>query len=469
MTEQLKQDVDLLVEGGIVVTMDAERHVYNPGYVAIQEGKIIGTGCTTGCPYSTKQRLDASNTIILPGIVNAHNHLDQSVYRSCWDRRHAARDMRMARRDMRMARGLTRERARAAATITLLEQVHYGITTTHESHWTHYHLHSTDGICEAIQKSGMRAVVGRCMCEKEEYMPADFCERIEDVLDDLDRLEQEYESDRICITPEAGTILECTPESMTALREWALRRGKIWHIHLAQNREELTEALRTVGMGSVQYAESLGLLGPEMLAVHCSGILDEEVELLGNHQVRIVHCPTTVMRAGGQVPPIWELEKLGATVAIGTDGSATTNGQNLWEAMKMAVYMQRVRFGDRFLGTAEQALEMATIKAARALDMDDRVGSLEPGKEADVAMFRRDQLHLVMDARLINNLIYSGVPNLTDTVLVGGKVVLSGGRSTVFDEEEVRARAREAQTGMIKEAGLEEEIGLAFSWPVITA
>ncbi|MBM4430274.1 MAG: hypothetical protein FJ026_08015 [Chloroflexi bacterium] len=86
-----------------------------------------------------------------------------------------------------------------------------------------------------------------------------------------------------------------------------------------------------------------------------------------------------------------------------------------------------------------------------------------------MAMFRRDQLHLVMDARLINNLIYSGVPNLADTVLVGGKVVLSGGRSMVFDEEEVRAWAREAQTGMIKEAGLEREIGLAFSWPVITA
>jgi len=464
MTESSGQDADLLIEGGIVVSMDAERHIYNPGYVAIKEGRIVGTGCAAVCPYSARQRLDASDMVVLPGIVNAHDHLDQSVYRSCLDEQSTSPSLLL-----RMARGLTRERAHAAAALSLLEQVHYGITTTQESHWTHYHLDSTDGICEAIQQSGMRAVVARCMKDKEEYTPADFCERIEDVLDDLDRLEREYDSDCICITPEAGTILQCTPEAIIAIREWALRRGKIWHIHLAQNREELTEALRTVGMGSVQYAESLNVLGPQMLAVHCSGILDEEVELLGNHQVRIAHCPTTVMRAGGQVPPIWELEKLGATVAIGTDGSATTNGQNSWEAMKMAVYMQRVRFVGRFLGTAEQALEMATIKAARALNMDDRVGSLEPGKEADVAMFRRDQLHLVMDARLINNLIYSGVPNLADTVLVGGKVVLSGGRSMVFDEEEVRAWAREAQTGMIKEAGLEREIGLAFSWPVITA
>ncbi len=461
MTAQSMGDVDLLLEGGIVVTMDAERRIYDPGYVAIHHGKIAATGSAASCPYTAKQRLDASDRVVLPGIVNAHNHLDQSVYRGCWDGR-------QARRDMRMARGLTRERARAAASLTLLEDVRYGITTTQESHWMHYHLDSTDGICEAIQQSGMRAVVGRCMCEKEEYMPADFCERIEDVLDDLDRLEREYESDCIRIAPEAGTILECTLESMTALREWAIRRNKLWHIHLAQNREELAEALRTVGMGSVQYAESLGMLGPEMLAVHCSGILGEEVALLGQYRVRIAHCPASIMRAGGQVPPIWKLEELGATVALGTDGSATTNGQNPWEAMKMAVYMQRVPSGNRYLGTAEQALELATIKAARVLNMEDSVGSLEPGKEADVAVFSRNQLHLVMNAQFINNLVYSGVPNLAETVLVGGKVILSDGRSTVFDEAEVRARAREAQSGMIKEAGGERELGLALSWPVIT-
>jgi 5-methylthioadenosine/S-adenosylhomocysteine deaminase len=240
-------------------------------------------------------------------------------------------------------------------------------------------------------------------------------------------------------------------------------------MHLAQGQSELNATLRTVGMGNIQYAESLGVLGPELLAAHCHGILDEEVDLLGKYQVRVAHCPVTLLHGGCMVPPIWELEEKGAIVGLGTDSSATNNGQNPWEGMKMAIFMQRVRENaGRFLGTAEQALELATIKSARALGMDDQVGSLESGKKADIAMFHRDQLHLIPDAMLVSNLVYSGSNNMADTVLVGGRVLLRNGCSTVSDENEIVARVREAQKAMISEAGLEGEIGLTSSWPVIT-
>ena len=134
----------------------------------------------------------------------------------------------------------------------------------------------------------------------------------------------------------------------------------------------------------------------------------------------------------------------------------------------MAVYMQRVRFQDRYLGTAEEALELMTIKAAAVLDMADRVGSLEPGKEADVAMFRLDQPHLLPGARLVNNLVYSGLNNMADTVLVGGKVVLREGRAVLVDEKEIVARVREAQSGMIREAGMEGDVGRLSTWPEIS-
>jgi 5-methylthioadenosine/S-adenosylhomocysteine deaminase len=315
----------------------------------------------------------------------------------------------------------------------------------------------------------MRAFISRGMNDEEKFTMVDFRERAEDVLDDLDRLERLYDSDRIRITSEPTTILRCKPDTILAMRDWALKRGKLWHIHLAQGQKELDEAFETVGMGSVQFAEKLGVLGPDMLAIHCSGLLDEEVDLLGSYQVRISHCPVPIMRGGGKVPPIYELEQKGATVGLGTDGSGTNNGQNPWEAMKMAVYMQRVRYADRYLGTAEQALELATIKAAAVLDMDDRVGSLEPGKEADIATFRLDQIHLVPDAMIINNLVYSGLNNMADTVIVGGEVILSDGSSTVFDEAEVMARAREAQRDVIREAGLEGKLRLTQTWPIITA
>ena len=376
MTSRPAKKVDLLIDGGIVITMDAERRVYNPGFVAVDQGKVVVTGSMSACAYEGRERFDAADMVVMPGIVNAHDHLDQSIYRSCLDHKKSSRDHLL-----KMAQGLTRERARTAATVSLLELLHHGVTTTQENHWTHYHQDSTDGICEAIQRSGMRASVSRGISDDEQYTPAEFIERTEDVLQDLDRLERKYDSDRIQITSEPTTIIRCKPETVLAMRDWALQRNKMWHIHLAQTTDELAEAMDKVGMGSVQYAEKLGVLGPEMLAIHCSGLLDEEVELFGNYQVRMAHCPLTVMRGGNRVPPIWELEKLGALVAVGTDGSATNNGQNPWEAMKMAVYMQRVRFQDRYLGTAEEALEMMTVKASAALGMGHRVGSLEPGKE----------------------------------------------------------------------------------------
>ncbi len=252
------------------------------------------------------------------------------------------------------------------------------------------------------------------------------------------------------------------------MMEWAQQRNKTWIIHMAHDQKELRDALATVGMGCVQYAEQLGVLGPDMLAIHCAALLDEEVALLGSHGIRITHCPECVMKGGGRVPPIWELEELGATVAIGTDGNSSNTGQNIWASMKDAVYMQRVRFADGNLGTAEQALETVTIKGAEVLLMEDRIGSIEAGKEADIAMFKTNQLHLAPDAMLVNNLVYSGGSMRADTVLIGGKVILRAGKSTILDKERILAQARETQAELIDEAGLSEQIGLTRSWPVVS-
>lgn len=443
--------------------MNPEREIFAPGFVVIENGSITAVGPGSAPNVPGARVIQATGSVVIPGLVNAHNHLDQSLYRGCLDELPDSRTKLLG-----LARGLTRERATIAARASLLEQAQYGITTTHESHWTHYHIDSTDGICEAIQESGMRAVVARSMNDNE-HTPEDFRERIEDVIADLDRLANAFDSKQITIIPEPTTILRCTPDAVIAMRDWAVARGKLWHIHLAQGREELADALATVNMGSVQYAEKLGVLGPEMLAAHCSGLLDEEVELLGRYGVKIAHCPAPVIRGGGTVPPIWELERLGSTVAIATDGSGTNNGQNLWEAMKLAVYMQRVRFGQRHLGGAEQALEGATIKAAKALGLEAEIGSLEIGKRGDLATFRLDQLSLAPAHALINNLVYSSTVNLADTVIAGGDVLIQGGRSTRFDERTVAAELSEVQQHVIHEAGFEGELRMALTWPVITS
>ena len=134
----------------------------------------------------------------------------------------------------------------------------------------------------------------------------DFRERIDDVLADLDSLAAEYDSERMQIISEPSTMQRCTPEAIVAMRDWALRNDKIWHIHLAQHEAELQHALKTIGMGSVQYAEQLGVLGPEMQAAHCGGILDEEVALLGE-----------VSRSGGPLPANHHQERRHGSTDLG--------------------------------------------------------------------------------------------------------------------------------------------------------
>ena len=451
----------LVIDGGVVVTMNANREVYAPGHVVIRDGKITEVGAGRARVPQGATVVDAENKVVIPGLVNAHNHLDQAMYRGCLDELPRSRDKLLA-----LARGLTYERARIAARASLLEQVRYGITTTHESHWTHFHDDSTDGICDAILESGLRALVARSISDNDKTHE-DFRENASDVLADLDRLSSKYDSDVITIISEPTTLPRCAPDTVVAMRNWAVARGKLWHIHLAQGREELEEAQRDFRMGSVQYAKQLGVLGPEMLAAHCSGILDEEVALLGEAGVRIAHCPAPVIRGGGLVPPIWELERLGAVVAIATDGSATNNGQNPWEAMKLAVYMQRVRFGERGLGSAEQALEGATIKAAHALGMADRVGSLEVGKSGDAAVFALDDLALAPAGTPINNLVYSSSVNLAHTVVARGHLLVADARSTRFEPSDVAQALNEAQRAVLAESGLEGEIRLTRTWPII--
>lgn len=453
----------LIIDGGIVVTMNAKREVLAPGYVVIRGESIaeVGSGRVSAPEGSTV--IDATGCVVIPGLVNAHNHLDQAMYRGCLDELPQSRDHLLA-----LARGLTYERARVAARASLLEQVQYGITTTHESHWTHFHPDSTDGVCDAILESGLRALVARSISDNQETHE-DFREQASDVLNDLDRLSEKYDSDVMSIISEPTTLPRCTADTVVQMREWAVSRGKLWHVHLAQGREELEESHRVFGMGSVQYAKKLGVLGPEMLAAHCSGILDEEVPLLGEAGVRIAHCPAPVIRGGGVVPPIWELERLGATVAIATDGSATNNGQNPWEAMKLAVYMQRVRFAQRRLGSAEQALEGATIKAAKALGMDDRVGSIEVGKSGDVAVFALDDLSLAPARTPINNLVYSSSVNRARTVVARGEVLVSDGASTRLDAREVASELNAAQESLIAESGLQGAIRLTRTWPIVEA
>ena len=442
--------VDLLIEDAYVITMNGERDVYRAGYVAIQDGRIIDVGPTSADSYEARRTVSGGDLIVMPGIVNAHDHLAQSLFRGSLDEAgpSSARKGGLFYHSM----ALTAERAEAAARLTLLELTRYGVTTTHDSHFTHAHKDSIDGVLTALVESKLRGVVARAVNDTD-ALPEIYRETLNEAVDELERLERTWNTDTVQVIPEAVGTLRNTPEMIQAMHARAVNRDSLWHMHLAQNFGEREATLEKFGCGAVELLDRLNVLDERLLAAHSVGITLEEAKTLGQVRVKIAHCPLANLYRGNRIAPIMELIDAGATVAVGVDGAGTNNGQNPWEMAKIAVYMQKNRFEDYSIGSAELGLEWITIEAARALGVDDRVGSLEAGKDADVILIDKSDPSLMPVEMLPSHLIYAFDPRAVKEVIIRGETVFRDGAHTFYDQQRVVAEAQAARRGLLEDLG----------------
>lgn len=442
--------VDLLIEDAIIITMDPERRVLRNGYVAVRNGRIVGAGPAEVGTFEAERRVPGGGLVVLPGIVNAHDHLAQSLFRGTLDEAGPS----SARRGglFYHSQALTRERAYAAARLTLLELTRYGVTTTHDSHFTHAHKDSIDGVLEALVDSRLRGVVARAANDTD-ALPEIYRESIDEALGELERLESEWDSATLTVIPEAVGTLRNTPEMIQALYARAVERGTLWHMHLAQNFGEREATVEKFGCGAVELLERLDVLDDRLLAAHCVGVTLDEARMLGRAGAKVAHCPLANLYRGSRIAPVMEMIEAGATVAVGVDGAGTNNGQNPWEMAKVAVYMQKHRFEDYGVGSAELGLEWITIEAARALGIDDRVGSIEPGKDADLVLIDRHDPSLMPLDLLPSHLIYAFDPRAIREVIIRGEPVYKDGMHQFWDHQEIAFEAEAARQGILQELG----------------
>ena len=451
MVDELGIDnLDLLIEDAYIITMNDDREVFTSGQIAVSDGKIVTVGPASGDGHVATRKVDGSGLIVMPGIVNAHDHLAQSLFRGSLDEAGPSSARRGGLFYHSMA--LTAERAEAAARLTLLELTRYGVTTTHDSHFTHAHKDSIDGVLKALVESRLRGVVARAVNDTD-ALPEIYRETLAVAVDELDRLEKTWNSDTVQVIPEAVGTLRNTPEMIQAMHGRAKERDSLWHMHLAQNFGERDATLEKFGCGAVELLDRLDVLDERLLAAHCVGITLDEAKTLGNAGARIAHCPLANLYRGNRIAPIMELLEAGATVGVGVDGAGTNNGQNPWEMAKVAVYMQKNRHQDYSVGSAELGLEWITIEAARALGVDDRVGSLEPGKDADIILIDKTDPSLMPVEMLPSHLIYAFDPRAVREVIIRGETVFKDGAHSFFDQAQVVAEAEMARRGLLEDLG----------------
>ncbi len=431
-----------------VVTMDDAGTEHESGWVLVDDGLVADVG--GGEPPTADERVDLRGSVVTPGLVNTHHHLFQTLTRA---RAQQSNLFDWLRALYPVWAGLDAEAEYAAARTGLAELALSGCTTVFDHHYLFPR--GAGGLIEAeVQAArdlGVRIVASRGSMDLGEsgggLPPDELVEQLDSVLADTERLAAELHE------PKPGArvqiaVAPCSPFSVTGrlMQESAAlarRLGLPLHTHLAETVEEDAYCAELYGCTPVQYLEGLGWLAEDVWCAHCVHLSERDVSTFATTGTGVAHCPTSNLRLGAGIAPVRALLDAGVRVGLGVDGSASNERSDLFLEVKQALLVARGRGGAEAM-TARDAIRLSTRGGAAVLRRGD-IGSLEPGKCADFAVWRTDGLELGGADDPVAGLVLAG-PHRVDRLAVGGEEVVRDGRLVHADEEEI-ARAHRIQAG----------------------
>ncbi|MGH9813121.1 MAG: amidohydrolase family protein [Candidatus Acidiferrales bacterium] len=429
-----RERVDVLVTGGTVVTMDAERRVIENGAVAIRGERIVAVGPAAELEkgFRARRRIRAEGRLILPGFINTHTHAAMSLYRGVADDRTLEDWLRNYIFPLE-AKHSTPEFVYWGTLLAAVEMLRGGTTTFVDMY---YH---EDEVARAAEKAGIRVVAGETVLDfptPDSKTPTDGLRYTEEFI----RRWQGHALVTPAVAPHSAYT--CSEGTLKASAELARRTGAPLLIHLAESQGEMEDVRRKHGQTPTAYLAGLGVFDVPTLGAHCVFVNPADRKLLAEKGVGCAHNPSSNMMLASGVSPVTELRAAGVAVGLGTDGPAGSNNDfNMWEEMDLAAKLQKITSDDPQALKAVEALGMATIDGARALRLDKEIGSLEAGKRADVIVVRRDAPHAVPFYDVYSQIVYSLKASDVETTVVNGRVVFERGRVTTVNEREVLRRA----------------------------
>ena len=431
-----KQRVDLIVAGGTVVTVDAERRVIEDGAVAVTGDSIVAVATRPEilARYMPARQIDARGKMMLPGFVNGHTHVPMTLFRGLKD--DVTLDVWL--KDYIFpaeARNVTEDFVRWGTRLAAAEMIRGGTTTFADMYYFE------DAIAEETKAAGMRGILGETWIDfpapdnKTEAAMAAYTEKF---------LQRWQGDPLIHAAPAPHSIYLCSEKTLHDAQALARKYDAPILIHVAESKKEHDDSVAKNGATSVQYMNRIGLLGPEIIAAHCIFVDEADRKLLAEKGVGCVHNPSSNMMLASGVAPVIEERAAGIAVGLGTDGPAGSNNDlNLMEEMDLAAKLQKItKMDPRALG-AKAAVEMATIDGARAVHMEKEIGSLEAGKKADFILIGLDTPNAVPMYDVYSQLAYALKASEVETVIIGGRVVMRDRKLLTIKEEEVLAKARE--------------------------
>jgi 5-methylthioadenosine/S-adenosylhomocysteine deaminase len=438
-TEDAMQ-VDTLISGGTVVTMDAERRVLARGAVAIRGNRIAAVGPAQELERRCEaaRRIVAGGKLVLPGFINLHSHTPLLALRGKGEDQGSASLYGPA---MAVSSTLTEEDTYHLAMLGFYELIRFGSTTVGENY------HRMQALAPAAERIGIRAALSEMVADADLGQPLGGGPVLDRArgeallrvgLDLADRWHGKADG-RITVQLSPHAPNTCSAELLQTMAQEARRRGLCLTMHLAQHPPEVAQVKAAHGCGSVEFLDRLGLLGPGLIAAHCIYVSEAEIALLAASGTVLAHC-ASINAKRGRFGPAIEVLSQGGTVGLGTDNY---HG-NISEVWKFAQAGARFRSQNGSRLPALELLELATINGAKGLGLEASLGSLEPGKLADLVIVDLQRPHFYPLIDPVGSAVHNMVGSDVETVLIDGRIVLEGGRLTTLPGEAILANAQAA-------------------------
>ena len=428
--------VALIINNGIVVTVDGSRRVLNPGAVAINGSDIVAvdTPAAIAARYKAAQTIDATGRVVMPGLINAHTHAAMVMFRGLGNDLNLM-DWLQKYIFPAEAKTVSPEFVRVGTRLALLEMIESGTTTFADMYYFE------EEVARVTKAAGMRGVLGQTVIEfpvADAKTPADALARTE-------AFAKEFAHDPL-ITPSIAphSVYTLDARTLAAVSALAKRLTIPIQIHLAETQAEVGLSQERHKMRPVAILESLNFWAPTTLAAHGIWINDDEITLLKQRGVGISNNPESNMKLSSGTAPVMKYRKAGVNVGIGTDGAASNNDLDMFEAMRQAAFQQKLVTMDPTAITAAEALEMATLGGARALGRGDRLGSLEAGKLADIIIVGMSKPRQQPLFDPVAQIVYASRGDDVETTIVNGKILMRDRKVLTLNAVRVLSEARTA-------------------------
>ena len=429
-----RRPVSLVVTNAVVVTMDGGSRVLTPGAVAIDGRDIVAVDTPEAIRrgFEARDSIDAGGQVVMPGLVNTHTHAPMVMFRGLADDL-ALMDWLQKYIFPGEAKTVSPAFVQAGTRLAALEMIESGTTTYADMYYFE------EEIARVTRDAGLRGVLGQTIIQ---FPVADAKTPLEGVAR-AEAFIKAFASDDL-ITPAVAPHAMYTLDAKTlrAIRAMADREHAQVIIHLAETQDEVKTARTKYGMTPTGFLESIGFWGPKTIAAHAVWVTPADIRILARRHVGVSHNPESNMKLASGTAPVTALRAAGVAVGLGTDGAASNNDLDMFEAMRQAAFLHKLVTRDPRAIPAATALRMATIDGARALGMDQAIGSLEPGKRADLIVVSMSSARQTPMYDPLSHLVYVTRGDDVRTTIVNGKILMRDRKLQTLDEAAVLAEAR---------------------------